>query len=215
VSGFVNKAANFADSFVFSKLFETGKYTTITTITDDEKFAKKRLVNPKTVYSGLIDIMTYAEVSASAEENTIKNAIAGKDAWLAFNVSSADLQTYADLAAKGGLKRVVFGVPVSGEESGADVTYESARSTLEAANVAFTIVKYGTVTKMGEAKFPYRIVRGALPIPTEGPVLSSDDLMRVSLAVCQRIFNSPLFLDVQNILWPSRFPVIFGVFIRF
>jgi hypothetical protein len=46
------------------------------------------------------------------------------------------------------------------------VTFEEAVETLKAANIVYTICKFGAVRKMGEAKYPYRIVRGSLPLPT-------------------------------------------------
>jgi hypothetical protein len=177
LSGFANKAADYAEPYVFTKLFESRKWTGITTITDDEKFAKKRLVTPKTVYSGLVDLMTYAEV---ASREGLPDALSGKDAWISYNISPADLEKYAQIAAKAGLKRVVFAVNVTPAEAGADITFGPAQKILADANISYTILKYGAVRKMGEARFPYRIVRGALPLPTEGDMLASEDLLRVS-----------------------------------
>ena len=62
--------------------------------------------------------------------------------------------------------------------------------------MAYTIFKYSEVRKMGEAKFPYRIVRGVLPLPTDGQVLSSDDLMRVL---------------VESVDIPKTFNAVYGV----
>ena len=179
VSGFISKENNFAEAFVFSKLHKTGRWKEITTITDNIKFARKRMMSPGLVYSGLTDILKFAEIDKS--DSSLETALAGKEAWLNFNVTTADVPALADIAVKVGLKRVVFAVCVPPEESGEGVTFDTAVATLSAANIAYTIIKYGVVRKMGEAKFPYKIVRGELSIPTEGDILSSDDLMRVSM----------------------------------
>lgn len=193
VSGFVDKGKNFADPFVFSKLFHSGKWTSITTVTDDVAFAKKRLVNPSTVYSGLIDVIKYAAVK---EMGDMEAALEDLECWMAYGVPSADLPAMAALAAKKGLKRVVFAVKVAADEMGDGVVYESATSTLSKAGVSYTIFKYHETRKMGEAKFPYRIVRGVLPLPTEGELLSSDDLMRIL---------------VESVDIPKTFDAVYGV----
>lgn len=90
---------------------------------------------------------------------------------------------------KAAVKRVIFGVNVSSAERGADVTFPAICEQLTAAGVLYTIVKYGEVRKMSEGKYPYRIVRGVLPLPELDPVnsvvgtfdLSSQDLYRVGL----------------------------------
>jgi hypothetical protein len=46
------------------------------------------------------------------------------------------------------------------------VTFDEAVETLKAANIVYTICKFGATRKMAEAKYPYRIVRGELPLPT-------------------------------------------------
>lgn len=181
VSGFISKEANFAEPFVFSKLYEsdTTRWTSITALADDIGFAKKRMVNPTNVYNGLVDILGYSEFRA---ESDLDVSLATHDAWLGFNVSIAQLPVYAALAAKYKLRRVVFGVHVPSDMRGPDVVFEEAQKTLAEAGTAFTIIKFGDVRKMGEAKYPYRIMRGALPLPEEsetGNALSSEDLMRV------------------------------------
>ena len=111
----------------------------------------------------------------------------GSDAWVAFNVSSSELQLYSAAAAKANVKRVVFAVNVSESERGANVTFPEIREQLSLAGIIFTIVKYSSVRQMGEGKYPYRIERGTSPLPVLTPEnsvvgtfdLSSQDLYRV------------------------------------
>jgi hypothetical protein len=184
VSGFVSKENNFAESFTLSKLFKTGKWPEITTVTDDLKFARKRIVSPDSVYSGLMDILKFAVVDNAEEgrDASLEAAVSGNEAWLSFNVTTAQMPAYATIAAKAGVKRAVFAVYVGSEESGEGVTFDSACGILSAANIDYTIIKFGPVRKMEESKVPFRLVRGELALPTEGGVLSSEDLMRVSLS---------------------------------
>ena len=150
VSGFVSKQNNFAESFTLSKLFKTGKYSEITTVTDDLKFARKRIVSPDTVYSGLIDILKFAVVDPAAEgkDAALEAALLGNEAWLSFNVTAAELPSYAEIAVKAGIKRAVFAVYVAADETGEGVTFNSACSILTAAEIAYTIIKFGPVKKM-------------------------------------------------------------------
>lgn len=181
VSGFVSKENNFAESFTLSKLFKTGKWSDITTVTDDLKFARKRIVSPDSVYSGLMDVLKFAVVDTSAEgkDASLQAALSGNEAWLSFNVTAEQLPSYATIAANAGIKRAVFAVYVGAGESGEGVTFDAACNILTNANVDYTIIKFGPVKKMAESKVPFRLVRGELALPTEGGVLSSEDLMRV------------------------------------
>jgi hypothetical protein len=195
VSGFVDRGKNFADPFVFSKLFHTAKWTSITTVTDDVAFARKRLVNPNTVYSGLIDVIKYATVTGPADW---EKALDGSEAWLAYAITPDELAAYAAAAVKSKLKRVVFAVKVAPDSrnAGEGVQFDDVCTALSTGGVAFTIFKYSETRKMGEAKFPFRIVRGALALPTEGEILSSDDLMRVL---------------VESVDIPKTFNAVYGI----
>ena len=116
ISGFISKSKDFAEPYVFSQLFSTGKYSAITTITDDIKFARKRFVNPTTVYSGMIDVLDFQECDQT--ENSLETVLANKEAWIAYDVSSAQLQMYANVAAKLKLKRAIFAVKTDPSERG-------------------------------------------------------------------------------------------------
>lgn len=96
-------------------------------------------------------------------------------------MSSNLLPSYASIATKLKLKRVVFAVNVQGDELGENITFDETCKLLSDANVNYTILKFGDVRKMKESKFPYRIVRGSLPLPSDGDLLGSEDLMRVNV----------------------------------
>jgi hypothetical protein len=184
-------------------------------------FAKKRMVSPSSVYNGLYDVLEYCLIGSDAD---MEGAVQGKDAWLAFNVTVAQVTPFAELAVKSGVKRLVLGVHVPADMRGPDMCFEDAQKLLTEAGVAFTIVKFGDVRKMGEAKYPYRIMRGALPLPEASDyaaLLSSEDLMRV-LVECVDIpkaFNhvygigpgskldAEILVYMKSMGWPERVQV--------
>lgn len=191
ISGFTSKETNIAEPFVFLKLFMTTKWNSITAVTDDLNYTRKRLTTPDTVYSGLIDALKY---SCLSDEMTMESAVKGNEAWIAFNVSSSELSSMADIAVKNGVKRAVFAVPVGEDETGTDVTFGPACDKMKSAGVDYTIIKFGAnaASRMGEAKFPYRIVRGESALPEGGEILGSDDLMRIITEVVDlpKTFNT-------------------------
>eukprot|EP01035_Chromulina_nebulosa_P019399 gene19399-25272_t len=190
ISGFINKENNFADPFPFQKLFDKGSWQEITAITDNLPFAKKRLVTPNTVYSGLIDAIKY-NVANTNDEKSLQDALLGKDTWLAFNISSNSLKNYASIAKVSGIKRVVFAVNASSSEL-VDPMFSDVTKFLIENGIVYTIVKYSSVTSYAESTYPYRIVRGELPVPIEGKMLASQDLFRVLAEVVDisKTFNN-------------------------
>jgi len=215
ISGLVSKENDASDGFILNNLFAKSSWQEITAIVDDIPFAKKRLVTPKTVYSGLIDVLKIAPLS------DLQTQLSGSDTWLSFNVSSSAIAEQAEIAAKSGLKRVVFAINVDPTESGENVTYDGACKLLSDAGIAYTFIKYTNVQQMGEAKFPYRIVRGIRPLPTLGTMLASEDLMRVVSEVIDlpKTFNSvygvgpgtnldsELLMYMKSQGWPERVQV--------
>ena len=121
ISGFISKKQDFAEPYVFSQLFSTGKWSAITTITDDIKFARKRFVNPTTVYSGMIDVLDFQECDQT--ENSLETVLANKEAWIAYDVSSAQLPMYANVAAKLKMKRAIFAVKTDASERGEGMSH--------------------------------------------------------------------------------------------
>ena len=107
--------------------------------------------------------------------------LANKDAWIAFNITSAQVTDAAKVAVKAGVKRVVLAVNLTIDESTSEnLVFQEAQDIFKAAEIQFTIVKYSQTRQMAEAKYPYRVTRDVLPLPSETP-LSDGDLMRVSI----------------------------------
>jgi hypothetical protein len=238
LSGFISKASNFCDQDVFNKIFKAGftpaggsgsgkmfspASTTscrmITAVADDIPFARKRLVSPKSVYSGLVDVLQFSD--------NLADALSGQDAWIAFNVSSADIYELAGKAIESGIKRVVFTVQLAENEcSRSDLKFEESSSILKSAGIQFTFLKHGRYRDMEESKFPYRVVRGSLPIPeAEAHMLSSGDLMRIVTEVLDipKTFGSvygigpgtkvdtEILVYMKSQGWPERVHVVYSI----
>jgi hypothetical protein len=58
---FTSLLSNFELIYMFN-LHTQNKVKVITAVSDDISFAKKRLVTPRSVYTGLIDVLEYSEV---------------------------------------------------------------------------------------------------------------------------------------------------------
>ena len=117
-------------------------------------------------------------------------------------MSSTKVNDYANLAVKCHLKRVVLAINLSTiqEREQENLIFEEAQSILNTAGIKYTIVKYGQIRDMGEAKYPYRIVKGERMLPYEIP-LSDQDLMRVLTEV---VDISKTFNNVYGIGGGSR-----------
>lgn len=224
VTGIVSKEKNMAVPFVLDNLYNKNTVNGVRVITDNTPFARKRLVNPKSVYSGLFDVLEFTEADSIP---SLETAIEGCDSWLACNVPSSDLKAMADIAVKAGLKRVVFGVLVTEEEArqfidDASRSFDDVRVALETAKIDYTIVKHEAVMDMGESKQPFRVVRDqqGLPLIKKNP-MASGDLYRI-LAECvdlPKTFNSAYGVGPGTVLdqeiliymkskgWPERVQV--------
>ena len=153
--------------------------------------------------------------------DSLEPILTPKDVWLAFNVSSHRVNDYAKLAVKCHLKRVVFAVNLTAEESTQEnLIFDEAQSILSSAGIQYTIIKFSQMRDMAEAKYPYRIVHGVRALPNEVP-LSDQDLMRVLTEVIDlpKSFNNVYGigggsrLDAEILIymksqgWPERVQV--------
>ncbi len=87
----------------------------------------------------------------------LQSALQGKDAWLAFNITSSQLPKYTAIASKLKLSRVVFGVHLNKDEEGPDLIFDESCDMLRSAGVNYTVIKFGETRPMEESKYPYRI----------------------------------------------------------
>eukprot|EP01032_Pedospumella_encystans_P025951 gene25951-29315_t len=169
VAGFVSLAEEYADPFVFCNLNDKA-FGTITAVVDDVPYARKRLVNPKTIYSGLFNALNFAEIPDIAKDKTtwpIQAALTGSEVLLASNVQLSQLaHLVSQVTTTLGVQRVVLGVKLGPSIS--TISYDTplkdipeiraATTALSEAGIVYTIVLYeDTVQRSETALFPYRI----------------------------------------------------------
>ena len=58
-----------------------------------------------------------------------------------------------------------------------DLEFKDACEVMRNAGVEYTILKYGDIISMEEAKFPYRVVRGALELPNPETAVGEEHYM--------------------------------------
>eukprot|EP01031_Cornospumella_fuschlensis_P026053 gene26053-31456_t len=185
VTGLMRESAAFADIQVLSILHKRKLAEKLRLVTDSAAFAKKRVVTPATVYSGLLDAVKIAE-SDLDDPQALQASLRGVDGWLAFNVSAAQVPAFASLAVDLRLQRLVLAVREDSEAAAYGHAYGETMQQLAESGVNATILRYEEPTALPEARAPYRIMRGHLPLPTArstGAQLSSvglGDLLRIA-----------------------------------
>jgi len=105
VSGFLSPDRT--DSFGFDALNKLGVFEKIIAFSSDSAFAKKRLIGRNARYTGLLDVLDFAE-GADDSLRASDSALSGCDAWLAFGVAPEAVRSSAEAAVAAGVKRVVL-----------------------------------------------------------------------------------------------------------
>jgi hypothetical protein len=193
IVGAISETSNTAEESLFRQVFEKKLASSIRCISDNNRFARRRLVNPKTVYSGLMDTMRFEEV-LTLNIPSVEAAIEGCDGFLAFNVSMLNLYDHITMAVRLQVKRVILAVNVAGRETGNNLTdstvaalFSEAAAACQSATIPlYTVIKYGEYEALEEFLRPFRIVPSvssdAIP-KLAAHKLASGDLLRV-LAEC-------------------------------
>eukprot|EP00616_Rhizochromulina_sp_CCMP1243_P006404 CAMPEP_0118967462 /NCGR_PEP_ID=MMETSP1173-20130426/4837_1 /TAXON_ID=1034831 /ORGANISM="Rhizochromulina marina cf, Strain CCMP1243" /LENGTH=477 /DNA_ID=CAMNT_0006916431 /DNA_START=30 /DNA_END=1463 /DNA_ORIENTATION=+ len=106
VSGFISSQDR-TDSFGFDALNKLGIFEKIIAYSTDSAFAKKRLIGRNARYTGLLDVLDFAEGTEDALVGA-ESPLKGCDAWLAFGVAPGEVRACANAAAAAGVKRAVM-----------------------------------------------------------------------------------------------------------
>ena len=133
--------------------------------TPDSLRTKKRFLSRSARYSGLQNILQYVDVKDDDEQ--LKNALLGSNAWIAFNVSRESIPKFSNVALEAGVKRAIFTVELEDatlaiEDNIAIPGFVEAASAFAAVGGAFTGIRHGKVVPGGE-DFPYDITNASLP----------------------------------------------------
>jgi len=98
----------FASRLVFQSVHDQGDYSKITAFSSSIAESKKMLLSRQARYSGLVDVLTFAE-GGSAE---LAAAFAESTAWIAVNADQATLAEQLSAAEAAGIKRAF--IPLGG-----------------------------------------------------------------------------------------------------
>jgi len=140
VSGFLETKER-TDQFVFDLLHKHGAFSKIIAYNSDTAFAKKRLISRSARYSGLGNVLEFAE--GSMEELLgygSKLETEGVDAWLSFGVEPEDVAAHATAAVKAGVKSVVVVCSSAGK-----VDFSAAEAAVADSETSFTFVQVGEI----------------------------------------------------------------------
>ena len=132
--------------------------------TNNSLIAKKRFLSRSGRYSGLQNVLTFADLETGKLEQ-LGTVLAGATAWLAFNVSRENILPYSTAALDAGLKRVLFSLEIPSIECPEVVNipeFDEAINAFKERNASFTGIRHSTVID-GDENNPYCIVNSTSP----------------------------------------------------
>lgn len=153
--------------------------------TDDTAAAKKRFLSRTARYSGLLNVLDFADVDMSSQEQLDK-LLEGANSWIAYNVTQSSVPMLSEAALKAGVKRCVFtmGLPPSRINDTVIPEFDVAQQAFEAAGGYFTGIRHGTIIE-GDEDYPYEIVNATVPCLEE----------TIERGVLARVTSELLLLD--------------------
>lgn len=127
---------------------------------------QKRFLSRTARYSGLLNILEFPEADINVPAN-LTSLLSGANAWLAFNVERAHVESYADAALQSNVQRVIFTTavdPAQASEGAHNLPeFEAAIAKFSAQGKAFTGIRHGTVLP-GDENNNYEIVNATQPL---------------------------------------------------
>lgn len=145
----------FGSRSVFQVLHDAGDFSSLTAFSSSIVDAKKMCISRQARYSGLIDVLKFAE-GGDAE---LAATLSGVSTWVAINGDAAKLPAQISAAAGAGVKRIF--VHLSAADAAPD---EGAlKAALEASGAAYTVMRTGTLAKAGAGG---GLVVGDFELPT-------------------------------------------------
>jgi len=130
----------FASRLVFQSVHDHGDYSKITAFSSSIAESKKMLLSRQARYSGLVDVLTFAE-GGSAE---LAAAFAESTAWIAVNADQATLAEQLSAAEAAGIKRAFIHLSAADCPDTAPLA-----AVLEGSSVACTLMRTGSLSKTG------------------------------------------------------------------
>jgi hypothetical protein len=184
VSGMVRTQER-TDQFIFDLLnheesaFEFDK---IVAFVDDEKFAKKRLLSRSARYTGLLDVLDFAEASAAGAMPTTEQ-LSGVKSWIAVLEGDSMLDQCKEIAklAKEASSVENVCVLLTGAIGLDASACQAAVDAFKDDKTSYTIMAVGKLEEHPEGRIPYKFTEFGSEegVLAEGAVFSRDEAMRM------------------------------------
>lgn len=139
-------------------------WSSVLLATTDSAQAKKQFLSRTARYSGLLNILGFADWDYTSIDQVSK-LLDGANSWLAFNVSRSDIVPFCEKAVSAGVKRVVLTTELS-PASINDTSlpeFQAAIKLFEQSGGSFTGIRHGSVVP-GTEDNPYEIVNSTIPV---------------------------------------------------
>lgn len=125
--------------------------------------AKKRFLSRTARYSGLLNVLEFADCDITSAEQ-VSAVLIGANSWMAFNVSQTAIPSLSETAVSAGLRRAIFTIELPEARINETVIPEFtlAKDIFQAAGASFTGIRHGRIMDGGEDN-PYEIVNASIP----------------------------------------------------
>eukprot|EP01031_Cornospumella_fuschlensis_P035200 gene35200-42637_t len=155
------------DEFMLELLNRQQVWDSVVLATSSASAAKRRFLSRTARYSGLLNILEFAETDVSSPDS-MRELLQGANAWIAFNVQQSLVPDLSRAAASAGVKRVIMTTPLPPDQCGDGgmrnlPEFIAARELFAAQGGYFTGVRHGEIVP-GTEDNPYIIVNASVPV---------------------------------------------------
>lgn len=130
------------DQFLFDLIHKQDVFDKVVAFSEDTKATKKLLISRSARYSGLLNVLDFAEGSDASlvlDPASETSPLHGVDAWVSFQVPKSDATQQAEAAKQAGVKHLV----VVSEGVGA-VDVKAIQAAVEGSDTVFTLLQCGS-----------------------------------------------------------------------
>ena len=130
------------ERMIFQYLHDFGDFSGVTAFSSSVTEAKKMLLSRQARYSGLVDVLDFAE----GGDVELSAALGGASTWIVVNADSKAVVGQLEAAAAAGVKRAF--IHLSATEA-SDVDVAALTAALEASSLDYTVMRTGSMSKEG------------------------------------------------------------------
>jgi hypothetical protein len=146
----------FGSRTIFQQLHDHGEFSKIVAFSSSTAEAKKMCLSRQARYSGLIDVLDFAE----GGDTDFASAVSDATMWIAMNADGASVVEQVAAAKAAGIKRALVHLSASGE---APVDTDALAAALDASGITYTVMRTGDLDKNGSGG---ALILGEVDLPT-------------------------------------------------